>query len=77
LAQFEKELLQKEENKTNVVIVKYFIRTLSMYDSEQIGIDQRVAWDNLVRAKEMHTKVLKPLENPLHFAKELSRLQWI
>lgn len=65
--------MQKEENKANATIVKYFVRTLSMYDSNQICIDQKVAYDRFVRAKQMYVKVLKPLD----MTRELSRLEII
>lgn len=63
--------MSKEENKANETIVKYYIRTLSLYDHQQIGIDSRVAWDRLTKAKELYTKVFKPLDK----TKVLSKLQ--
>ena len=71
LKQFQKDIWSNVDHQKNPIIVKYYIRILSMFDTKQVGIDQKVAWERLKQAQELYTKVLKPLE----MTKELSRLE--
>jgi hypothetical protein len=69
---FQKQLLQKEANKNNLLITKYYVKILQLYDEYQIGIEPKVGYSQLLEAIRLNDTIL--VKQHKH-TKETIRLQ--
>lgn len=48
---FEEEVLSQDGSKDNLLITKYYVKTLQLYDEYQLGIDAKIGFDHLLKAE--------------------------
>ena len=55
---FEGHLLSKPENKSDLLIMKYYVKSLLKYDEYQLGVEAKFGYQQLQKAEKLNDEVL-------------------
>ena len=55
---FNDTVMSNPDNKTDLLIIKYYVKSLLKYDEYQLGVEARIGYDHLLKAEKLNNEIL-------------------